>query len=392
MRKFKFDGIAERTSIEILRLGSSTILIFGIAHFSTPNQYIYLLSVISFASISSAYFSLGLPFWVQLATKDSDHFILQKLIVFATLLCLLTDFFIAGKVLKADSPKVLYLLLIAEVIVNIPIFIKGRIFLSSGRNREYAFQTLIFSILRTSIILVSVLNSRISSYIYFAYLFLVLAYFTISYSPAIMKIYVIEKRSLIYIKKSSLVGVSSILVSSIDALPILFAVHILSPVNAGIFALVMRISSVANIPGNSLASVTITDIMKSGKNDHKQKHFLVSSLMALLTILLIHLILSHSDLLSQYPGVANYLWIGFLLSLLRNFNITWGNSLTIFGRVGLRLTATLLSFILLVILLSLCALGTLEKSIQGFFTYSIIAESVLGISIFNANSKLPTSD
>ena len=131
MRKFKFDGIAERTSIEILRLGSSTILIFGIAHFSTPNQYIYLLSVISFASISSAYFSLGLPFWVQLATKDSDHFILQKLIVFATLLCLLTDFFIAGKVLKADSPKVLYLLLIAEVIVNIPIFIKGRIFLSS---------------------------------------------------------------------------------------------------------------------------------------------------------------------------------------------------------------------------------------------------------------------
>jgi hypothetical protein len=173
------------------------------------------------------------------------------------------------------------------------------------------------------------------------------------------------------------VGSIGMLANFLDSLPIIWAGLSLKPIEAATAQLVLRTASVALIPSNALASVSMAEKAKSKDFSYIKSHLLFSIFSSLAVIISIFLILKYFLFFDNYPNLVNFLWFQLIFVTIRSLHITIGNYLTFKNQNRLRLISlgTSCFFLLLILFFIKINLNpeTVNDLLLGYLCSEILA-------------------
>ncbi len=371
MNKVKtFGTLAEST-----RLFSSVAIIIIFASTLTPEIFVLFTLCISSANLVASISNLGIPIWINIKFDQFNLLRARQAIFFSTVFFLPSLVVFSHFTFLKNVSISWSLLLITEFLLAGPIAFENRVLLSELKNRKYLYATLLQTICRVVLLITIAFFGKSSLFI--LYLIFALIVYSRNHIRNIL-FSSISPRLIIQTYVNSLsVGSIGMLANFLDSLPIIWAGLSLKPIEAATAQLVLRTASVALIPSNALASVSMAEKAKSKDFSYIKSHLLFSIFSSLAVIISIFLILKYFLFFDNYPNLVNFLWFQLIFVTIRSLHITIGNYLTFKNQNRLRLISlgTSCFFLLLILFFIKINLNpeTVNDLLLGYLCSEILA-------------------
>ena len=376
--------IYNRTLAETYKLASSALVILVLARFLQPSTFVLVVLCITSSNLMATVSNLGFPIWISIKYSHENLMRARSTILVTSFFSLSALIVLSNLTYLADEPLFWNLLIISEFLLAGPIAFENRAILSIGKNRVYVFRVSTQSTLRVLILLLPAIFSHQEFFFVIYFFYMVVIYFNFHLRqislPDFLKLEITAT-----LKESLGVGAIGFLMTAFDSLPIIYSGLSLDSVQAATSNLVLRISSVANIPTNALANVSLAERAALKNSEHLKKHLLFSITSGLVTVLIITMILHYTNYFENYPDVIKYLWFLLLFVSARSVNIIFGNLLTIWDFNRVRVCSLVFAVALLCLFYALIMLGLVIASTSGILLCSLVCEvAVTCILVFFA--------